>query len=128
MFQSTSSQLIHPHDPLPFSKLKKPVISSYNFQDLGNEDEDKLFSAVHALITAHLVPRAISHYSEEQRNLEIHKILLSVRRVGNISNVNKPRPICVRFDHYQHKMDVFLMAPKLKFHAFERHGLSVYQP
>ena len=97
----------------PVDDVKAACLMIYNFQDLDNEDEDKLFSAVHALIAAHLVPRALNQYSEEQRNLEIHNILLSVRRVGNNPS-NKPRPVCVRFDNFQHKMDVFLMAPKLK--------------
>ena len=99
----------------PEDDIKAASLMIYNFQDLEKEHADKLFSAVHALIAAHLVPRALNHYSEEHRNLEIHKILLSVRRVGNNNNIsNKPRPVCVRFDNYQHKMDVFLMAPRLK--------------
>jgi hypothetical protein len=122
--QASSSTPWQQSSTYPQDDAKAAGLMVYNFQELENENEDKLHNAMHQLIFKHLSPRAINHMNDRERSQQIANILRSVRRVGNAPSGNKPRPICIRFDSYQHKMDVFVMAPKLKGTGYEHISLD----
>ena len=96
----------------------------YNFEEIEDENEDKLFFGVHQLFHKHLSPREISHLTDDVRSKMISSMIRSARRVGNAPSGNRPRPVCIRFDSYEHKMDVFIKAYKLKGTDYEHISLD----